>query len=560
MKKMYALSFFLLTFSAIVFLPRQISAQAPQGFKYQAVVRDNAGGILQNQAVGIWIAIHDATATGTTVYQETFSETTNQFGLVTIEIGNGTPGLGVFENIDWGNNPKFLQVAIDPTGGTTYFSVGTSELLSVPYALYSGATGDTSTWRKNGNNIYFGSGNVGIGKTAPQKRLHVYNASSGYNDPVAIFESGTHTRIDIRGPGTDKSIGLQFSDPSDPWKGGIGLNETNNNIEFATDANGSSPRMIITDGGNVAIGTSNPLSKLSVGGDGSNLATIYGHSSGAYDFSIYGHASGTGGRGVYGLATNTGDVYNTGVYGEAKGTYGKGVYGVVSGNEAKGVYGYATGAYGYGVYGETTTADGYGIYGRADFGGVAVQGVANGNGLGVAGWSQNTTGTYGASDYGNGLKGSSFYGNAIYGESWYENGIYGKAHDHYKSGVIGDGSYGNSYDFFAIGSGIDYGSPSSLRWKKNITEIDKPLEKLAQIRGVYFDWDEKHGGKHDVGCIAEEVGKVLPEIVIFEENGTDVNGMDYSKLAPLLIEAIKAQQRKIEDLESRIAKLELTNK
>lgn len=70
----------------------------------------------------------------------------------------------------------------------------------------------------------------------------------------------------------------------------------------------------------------------------------------------------------------------------------------------------------------------------------------------------------------------------------------------------------------------------------------QPLAKIAQLRGVYFDWDAEHGGYHDLGMIAEEVGAVLPEIVQYEPNGIDAHGMDYSKLAPLLVEAINAMR------------------
>ena len=69
---------------------------------------------------------------------------------------------------------------------------------------------------------------------------------------------------------------------------------------------------------------------------------------------------------------------------------------------------------------------------------------------------------------------------------------------------------------------------------------------------MYFTWDEEHGGQHDVGMIAEEVGKVLPEIVVYEENGIDADGMDYSKLTPLLVEAVKALLVRVEELEQRI--------
>jgi len=119
------------------------------------------------------------------------------------------------------------------------------------------------------------------------------------------------------------------------------------------------------------------------------------------------------------------------------------------------------------------------------------------------------------------------------------------------TGVKGNGG---KYDFYASGSGTHYGSPSSIRWKNDIIAIDNPLEKLSRIRGVYFNWDSAHGGTHDIGCIAEEVGEVLPEIVAYEENGIDADGMDYSMLTPLLIESIKALEKRVEDLENKILK------
>ena len=150
-----------------------IYSQPPQAFKYQAVVRDNAGEIRQSQEVGIRMNIHDQTAAGTIVYQETFSETTNDFGLVNLQIRNGTPTIGTFSAIDWGSNSKFLETEIDPTGGTEYISMGTSELLSVPYALYSATSGGTSAWEQNGDTIYYETGIVGIGTTSPQGEFQI---------------------------------------------------------------------------------------------------------------------------------------------------------------------------------------------------------------------------------------------------------------------------------------------------------------------------------------------------------------------------------------------------
>jgi len=79
---------------------------------------------------------------GPSVYVETHTDTTNQFGLVNLEIGNGTIESGVFEEIGWGGYPYFLKIEITENGGITYQLMGTTQLLAVPYALYSESSGD----------------------------------------------------------------------------------------------------------------------------------------------------------------------------------------------------------------------------------------------------------------------------------------------------------------------------------------------------------------------------------------------------------------------------------
>ena len=114
---------------------------------------------------------------------------------------------------------------------------------------------------------------------------------------------------------------------------------------------------------------------------------------------------------------------------------------------------------------------------------------------------------------------------------------------------------GSTYDFYAAGTGIDYGTSSSARWKQEVEPIDEPLAKVNRLRGVRFVWDDEHGGQPGVGMIAEEVGAVLPEIVAYEANGTDAIGMDYSKLTPLLVEAVKALSQENAALERRLDEL-----
>ncbi|MBW8051486.1 MAG: hypothetical protein FVQ77_14330 [Cytophagales bacterium] len=112
-------------------------AQSPQAFKYQAIARDNTGNVLPNQNIGLKISILQTTPAGTVVYSETHADTTNQFGLFSLEIGTGAIVSGTFSTIDWGADIYFVKIEMDPTGGTGYQFMGTSQLLSVPYALHA---------------------------------------------------------------------------------------------------------------------------------------------------------------------------------------------------------------------------------------------------------------------------------------------------------------------------------------------------------------------------------------------------------------------------------------
>ena len=132
----------ILSIVAIATISLSSFGQAPEGFKYQAVVRNASNTILNNQAVGMRMTIQQGSIGGTTVYSETFAPTTNAYGLVNLEIGNGTVISGTFASIDWANGPFFIETAVDVTGGTSYTVMGTSQLMSVPYALYAKTSGN----------------------------------------------------------------------------------------------------------------------------------------------------------------------------------------------------------------------------------------------------------------------------------------------------------------------------------------------------------------------------------------------------------------------------------
>lgn len=114
-----------------------VQAQSPNAIPYQGVVRNLAGNILASQNIGLRISIHDVTAGGTEVFSETHAVTTTNLGLFNVNIGQGAPLTGTLGTVNWGNGAKFIQVKMDATGGTNYIDMGTTQLNSVPYALYA---------------------------------------------------------------------------------------------------------------------------------------------------------------------------------------------------------------------------------------------------------------------------------------------------------------------------------------------------------------------------------------------------------------------------------------
>ena len=168
MKKIYSIV-------AALVLTLNVFAQAPEKMSYQAVIRDAGNTLVTSQAVGMQISILQGSISGTAVYVETQTPTSNINGLVSVEIGSGTVVSGTFNTIDWSAGPYFVKTESDPTGGSTYTITGTSQLMSVPYALYAktsgsstpgpqGATGPQGAAGTNGTDGAVGA----TGATGPQ--------------------------------------------------------------------------------------------------------------------------------------------------------------------------------------------------------------------------------------------------------------------------------------------------------------------------------------------------------------------------------------------------------
>ncbi len=115
----------------------QNTVKKTKGFSYQAVARDADGSLIQNTNVSVRASIVQGSATGQVVYTESHQSSTGQFGMINLKIGQGVPQAGSFENIDWSAENQWLKIEMDVNGGNNYVEFGTTQILSVPYALHA---------------------------------------------------------------------------------------------------------------------------------------------------------------------------------------------------------------------------------------------------------------------------------------------------------------------------------------------------------------------------------------------------------------------------------------
>ncbi len=176
-----------------------VLAQAPNKMSYQAVIRNSSNALITNQAVGMRISILQTSSSGTAVYVETQTPITNANGLASIEIGGGTLVSGNFATINWANGPYFIKTETDPSGGTNYSITGTSQLLSVPYALYSTTT--SSSVSASGDTLYIGNTPYII----PGISAANTTGGGGGQYPIgSVFCNGPTAVVEVTNPATGK--------------------------------------------------------------------------------------------------------------------------------------------------------------------------------------------------------------------------------------------------------------------------------------------------------------------------------------------------------------------
>lgn len=377
-------------------------AQAPNMINYQGVARNGSGDLIANQQIRLRFKVRNLTSNGTVVYNEVRKATTNANGLFSVQIGG--PGVvsssGNFSSIPWGSGAKYLQVEMDPAGGTAYVNMGTQQIVSVPYASFSNTAAALDPAAKI-NPSQIGDGGASNGQVL---------SFDGTNWVPANAATGVMT-LPFMGQGSaDSALFTVTNTHNDAMAKAIKGEVTNGIGIFGHSANNQGVYGS-TDGASYAGVMGYTYNQAGTGVQGRSYAGtgVLGETT----------ASGTGVRGVSGGSLATA----IGVKGESNAATGFGVMGVNNNGAAiKGVSNGTT-AGAVGVIGESNNANGTGVFGST-LQGVGVKGVTNAtnsNGAGVKGENTGTSGDgvlgVGNNVYTNGVRGTSINGKGVVGYS-----------------------------------------------------------------------------------------------------------------------------------------------
>lgn len=551
----------LFTVIGVCLLALQVMAQAPQKFNYQGVARTSAGEAMTSQNIGLRVTIKDGSPNGATDYQETHSVTTNDFGLYNVEIGDGNVEAGNMNNIDWSSGSKYIQVEIDPNGGANYTDLGTSQLLSVPYALYAGS-GDA--WGFDGNSV---SSTAVIGTTNLQNVRFVRNGvNSGIigNTNVAL---GNGALPDNSGSNNTALGSMSLTVTSGSGNSAVGRYALSENTTGNENVGVGFNSLKVNETGNfnIAVGASTLESNTDGGG---NVAVgrqaLNNNTSGDYNTGV----------GLLSLHSNTeGDdnvaVGRRGLYSNTTGDYNvslgyRALFENISGNNNIGIGKEALASNTLGgnnvIIGFEAGKD------LASSGNVAIGALSLGNGTGT----YNTTVGY-------------LTNFATSGDSHIYSGAFGynakiSATDQFR---IGNPTYTAS-----IGGRVSWTTVSDGRFKTDVEENIPGLAFIKELRPVSYKLDtdgigsylgidveaskreraeagvEESAPEVHTGFIAQEVEAAAEKIgfdfhgVDKPKNENDYYGIRYAEFVVPLVKAVQEQQEIIDNQNERIQKLE----
>lgn len=564
-------------------------AQSPARMSFQAVVRNNTDALVKNQAVGVRSSILHGSSTGSVIYQEIFNPNpiTNQNGLLTFEVGGGLAITGNFGTINWANGPFFVRTEIDPNGGTNYSINATSQLLSVPYALFaknvenvpslkmndlsdvnssSAQTGQTLKW--DGSNWVPGNDNTG-GGSGP-----TYSAGTGININASNVISNTG---DNDNSATNELQTLSLSGTQ------LSLSNGGGTVTLPTSGGGGGDdwgsQIVVNDGLSMA-GNGTPASPIKINDQGVRLEHLSEIGATSGETFIYNGSnwetkepvSIVGSNGIQAVkspgapltyvltaddesATNEIQALSLNV---DKINLSKGGGSVTlpdpsSTNEL-----------------QTVSVSSNGTLLTI----INPNGTPQGASVQVSQWQKI------GSDIVNANAGQVQVENLFFnGTTITTNGSNPQlffsapvmAVDPNSNNLVGCGS--SSFKWGAVWAAVGTIQTSDETVKKNIQPMHYGLDQVMQLKPVSWQWkDERIPYGTSLGFLAQDMEKIVPEIVVkptaadFEEcarrkkengaEGQPTMGMKYAELIPVLTKAIQEQQAMIEELNAKIKKLE----
>ena len=611
-----------LTLITAVLLTATVWAQSPEKMSYQAVIRNNSNDLVTKEIVGMKISILQGSAEGTVVYAETQSPETNANGLVSIEIGTGTTS-NDFSTIDWTTGPYYIKTETDLNGGANYTIVGTSQLLSVPYALYSKIAGNVfsgnyhdltnqpvlfdGTWASLLSKPSFAT--VATSGSYNDLTNQPTQFSGSYNDLTdtptlfnGTWENITGKPTTLTGYGITDGMNTSHVangitsglitnwNTAYSWGNHDGLyrpigyvpawNEITGRPTFAAVATSGSytdltntPTItssqwttsgsnIYYNSGNVGIGTDNPEFPLTLDNDGGIIAK------GVFESGKTLETSGEGSRMIWYprkaafragyVSSQNNDYWDDTNIGERSVAFGRETRASGDGSTAFGYHAHADG-YVSSAIGSGTAS---GTFSTAMGGGNAYGNVSVAMGKTTAGsYYSCAIGRYNDNTGGNLIDWVPtdplfIIGNGDASDNRHTAVLVRKdgsvvLPDVYNDPVLSLLPYRDLY-ISAFGQ-IGY-LASSLRYKKNISSMED-VSWLYQLRPVNFIYNSDNSETKQYGLIAEEVEDVNPLFVSYNDKG-EVETVSYSQLVTPMIKALQEQQQLIEELKARIEDLE----
>ncbi len=549
----------------------------PHAMVYQAIAKDPTGQALVSQALKLKVAFRQTGVSGPIVYEEEHSVTTSLTGFLSVYLGAGLPITGTYTSIQWGSSMYYVETSIDVTGaGSNYFTLGASPIVAIPLAEYA-FKADTAQYVANpvyqtltlSNDMLTLSdgGTVDLSgyqnTDAQQLTLNTNTLSltnGGTVDLSAFVNTDAQTlslvnnTLSITGGNSVSLGGLSASylaDANNNTK--IQVEETTDDdiirfdingseeLQFYTNAGGVTLMNYTSNSGNVVIGNNTGLNMTTSGTDNIMIGESAGRNNTSGDYNLFigedaGRSNTTGYENVF-LGRGTGYANTSGLDNVFIGSRA-GNFSITGGDNT--------------YIGDDSGRRNSSGHSNTFIGAEACENNLTGiyNTVVGATAGYNATGSYNVF-IGKGAGYNETSNNKLYIENSTSITalIYGDFADN--EVIINGNSSNNSsnYTFFvngAAGGTTQWNSFSDKRLKTNVKAITNPLQKVLQLRGVNYNWKDGRESGLQIGFIAQEAEKVLPEVV----NTTgEYYSMQYAPITALLVEAMKEQQGQIEDLQ-----------